>query len=124
MAAAQRFFHKTLVVAEKAPQQVTTDGHDSYPRAIREVLGHNVEDRDNAYLNRRIEQVRHQAALLPMLALVRFGLPSDSVPPTKKCGSIFGRVAGASSSSRWPDKDAALWSECKRSKPVSSLTKR
>jgi putative transposase len=70
MAAAQRFFHKTLVVAEEAPQQVTTDGHDSYPRAIREVLGHNVEHRDNAYLNRRIEQVRHQAALLPH---ARFG---------------------------------------------------
>ena len=53
--AAQRFFHKTLSVAE-APQQVTTDGHDSYPRAIREVLGSPVEHRDNAYLNRRIEQ--------------------------------------------------------------------
>ena len=56
MAAAQRFFRKTLAVAEEAPQQVTTDGHDSYPRAIREVLGSNVEHRNNAYLNRRIEQ--------------------------------------------------------------------
>jgi transposase-like protein len=56
MAAAQRFFRKTLSVAEEAPQQVTTDGHDSYPRAIREVLGRDVEHRDNAYLNRRIEQ--------------------------------------------------------------------
>jgi transposase-like protein len=53
--AAQRFFRKTLAVAEEAPQQVTTDGHDSYPRAIREVLGTDVEHRDNAYLNRRIE---------------------------------------------------------------------
>ena len=43
-------------MAEVAPQQVTTDGHDSYPRAVREVLGRNVEHRDNAYLNRRIEQ--------------------------------------------------------------------
>src|SRR3982751_4190979 len=39
MAAAQRFFQKTLSVAQEAPQQVTTDGHDSYPRAIREILG-------------------------------------------------------------------------------------
>ena len=39
-----------------APKQVTTDGHDSYPRAIREVLGANVEHRCSAYLNRRIEQ--------------------------------------------------------------------
>ena len=43
-------------MAEEAPQQVTTDGHDSYPRAVREILGRHVEHRDNAYLNRRIEQ--------------------------------------------------------------------
>ena len=55
-AAAQQFFRKTLSVAQGAPQQVTTDGHDSYPRAIREVLGTEVEHRNNAYLNRRIEQ--------------------------------------------------------------------
>jgi putative transposase len=55
MMAAQRFFRKTLSVAD-TPQQVTTDGHDSYPRAICEILGSNVEHRDNAYLNRRIEQ--------------------------------------------------------------------
>src|SRR4051812_10191070 len=55
-AAAQRFFRSTLSVADEAPEQVTTDGHDSYPRAIREVLGTDVEHRDNAYLNRRIEQ--------------------------------------------------------------------
>jgi len=56
MAAAQQFFRNALAVAEEAPQQVTTDGHDSYPRAVREVLGPDVEHRDNAYLNRRIEQ--------------------------------------------------------------------
>jgi transposase-like protein len=56
MVAVQRLFHKTLSVAEEPPQQVTTDGYDSYPRAIREVLGHNVEHRNNADLNRRIEQ--------------------------------------------------------------------
>lgn len=56
MAAAQRFFRGALSVVGEAPQQVTTDGHDSYPRAIREVLGRNVEHRCNAYLNRRIEQ--------------------------------------------------------------------
>jgi putative transposase len=60
MAAAQSFFQRALSVAEQAPQQVTTDGHDSYPRAIREVLGTEVEHRNNAYLNRRIEQERSQ----------------------------------------------------------------
>jgi putative transposase len=56
MQAAQQFFQSALSIAEQAPQQVTTDGHDSYPRAIREVLGQEVEHRNNAYLNRRIEQ--------------------------------------------------------------------
>lgn len=56
MAAAQQFFQSALSVAEQAPQQVTTDGHGSYPRAIRERLGPGVEHRNNAYLNRRIEQ--------------------------------------------------------------------
>src|SRR5918996_5585931 len=56
MAAAQRFFRSTLSVINKAPRQVTTDGHDSYPRAVREVLGPKVHHRCSAYLNRRIEQ--------------------------------------------------------------------
>ena len=56
MAAAQRFFRGTLSVIDRVPRQVTSDGHDSYPRAIGEVLGHNVEHRCSAYLNRRIEQ--------------------------------------------------------------------
>jgi putative transposase len=56
MAAAQRFFCSTLSVVEKAPQQITTDGHFSYPRAILEVLGPKVSHRCSAYLNRRIEQ--------------------------------------------------------------------
>src|SRR5438270_4325784 len=47
MAAAQRFFESALSIAEQAPQQVTTDGHPSYPRAIQEVLGPEVEHRDN-----------------------------------------------------------------------------
>src|SRR4051794_14319256 len=56
MAAAQRFFRGTLAVIEESPRQVTSDGHDSYPRAIRETLGSTVEHRCSAYLNRRIEQ--------------------------------------------------------------------
>jgi putative transposase len=56
MAAAQRFFPSALSMAGEAPQQVTPDGHDSYPRAVGEVLGTEVKHRNNAYLNRRIEQ--------------------------------------------------------------------
>ncbi len=42
MAAAKRFFAQTLDVVGHAPIKVTTDGHDSYPRAIRETLGPDV----------------------------------------------------------------------------------
>jgi putative transposase len=35
---------------------VTTDGHDSYPRAIRETLGSEVIHRCNRSLNNRLEQ--------------------------------------------------------------------
>src|SRR3954447_23949716 len=56
MDAAKRFFKATLEVAEQAPEKVTTDGHDCYPRAIRETLGEEVLHRCNPYLNNRIEQ--------------------------------------------------------------------
>jgi putative transposase len=56
MAAAQRFFAQALEVAEQAPEQVTTDGHDAYPRAIRETLGDGASHRTSRYKNNRIEQ--------------------------------------------------------------------
>ncbi len=56
MEAAKRFFTSALAVAERVPEKVTTDGHDSYPRAIRETLGEDVTHRCNPYLNNRIEQ--------------------------------------------------------------------
>ena len=40
------------------PARVTTDGHDSYPRAIRTELNDGVKNRTNQYLNNRIEQDR------------------------------------------------------------------
>ena len=39
MEAVKAFFEKALSTADAPPEQVTTDGHDSYPRAIRETLG-------------------------------------------------------------------------------------
>ena len=56
MDAAQQFFHHALAVAGKAPDRVTTDGHDAYPRAIRETLGAAVGQRTSRYKNKRIEQ--------------------------------------------------------------------
>jgi len=56
MAAAQHFFAKALAVAGHAPEQVTTDGHDAYPRASREVLGAEATHRSSRDKNNRIEQ--------------------------------------------------------------------
>jgi putative transposase len=54
--AAKRFFKQALDVVGHAPERVTTDEHDSYPRAIRETLGHEVTHRCNRSLNNRLEQ--------------------------------------------------------------------
>ncbi len=56
MDAAQQFFHQALAVVGKAPDRVTTDGHDAYPCAIRETLGAAVGQRTSRYKNKRIEQ--------------------------------------------------------------------
>jgi putative transposase len=56
MAAAQRFFRSAQTVAGRRPEQVTTDGHSSYPRAVAEVLGKKVKHRCSRYKNNRIEQ--------------------------------------------------------------------
>ncbi|WP_444544571.1 IS6 family transposase [Reticulibacter mediterranei] len=56
MEAAKQFFKQALAVVGYAPERVTTDGHDSYPRAIHETLGTDVLHRTNTYLNNRLEQ--------------------------------------------------------------------
>jgi len=56
MKEAKCFFKQATDVVGYAPKRVTTDGHDSYPRAIREILGSEVLHRTNRYLNNRLEQ--------------------------------------------------------------------
>jgi transposase-like protein len=56
MDAAKRLFTCSLAVVGHAPEKVTTDGHDAYPRAIRETLGETVRHRCSQYMNNRIEQ--------------------------------------------------------------------
>jgi transposase-like protein len=48
MAAAQAFFRSAKAATGQVPDQVTTDGHGSYPRAIRNTLGRRVVHRSNA----------------------------------------------------------------------------
>jgi putative transposase len=56
MAAAKAFFRSAKAVTGVIPARVTTDGHDSYPRAIRTELDNGVKHRTDRYLNNRIEQ--------------------------------------------------------------------
>jgi putative transposase len=56
MEAAKQFFKGARDVVGHKPARVTTDGHDSYPRAIRRILGRKVEHRTSKYLNNRLEQ--------------------------------------------------------------------
>jgi len=50
------FFSKPSCVVGYTPEQVTTDGHTSYPRAIREIMGDMVQHRTNTHLNHALEQ--------------------------------------------------------------------
>jgi DDE superfamily endonuclease len=54
--AAKQFLKQAMAVVGHAPEYVTTDGHRSYPRAIRETVGNEVKHRTNVYLNNRIER--------------------------------------------------------------------
>ncbi|MFC7556381.1 IS6 family transposase [Pseudoroseomonas wenyumeiae] len=56
MAAAQAFFRSAKAATGIRPECVTTDGHGSYPRAIRSALGRQVVHRRSAYKNNRLEQ--------------------------------------------------------------------
>ena len=76
MDAAQRFFRSAQSMIHATPKQVTTDGHDAYPRAIRETLGPKVEHRCSGYLNRRIER-DHRGVKQRYYPMLGFGaLPS------------------------------------------------
>jgi putative transposase len=56
MRAAKAFFRSAKAIMGFRPDRVTTDGHGSYPRAIRTVLGKTVRHRTRVYLNNRLEQ--------------------------------------------------------------------
>ncbi|WP_284948302.1 IS6 family transposase [Acidisoma cladoniae] len=56
MQAAKAFFRSARATMGIRPDRITTDGHGSYPRAIRTVLGKTVQHRTSVYLNNRLEQ--------------------------------------------------------------------
>ncbi len=60
MKAAKAFFRSARATMGFRPERVTTDGHGSYPRAIRSVLGKMIRHRTSAYLNNRLEPGVHR----------------------------------------------------------------
>src|SRR4051794_28260266 len=56
MAAAKTFLRSAKSVTQVEPEQVTTDGHTSYPKAIADELGTDVDHRTSQYKNNVIEQ--------------------------------------------------------------------
>ena len=53
---AKAFFRSARATMGFRPERVMTDGHGSYPRAIRSVLGKIVRHRTSACLNNRLER--------------------------------------------------------------------
>jgi transposase-like protein len=56
MAAAKAFLRSARAVTQVEPEQVTTDGHTSYPKAIADELGTDVDHRTSHYKNNVMEQ--------------------------------------------------------------------
>lgn len=51
--AAKQCFKQAVATVGQPPEQVTTDGRRSYPRAISDMLGNEVVHRTNNYLNNK-----------------------------------------------------------------------
>jgi putative transposase len=90
MAAAKAFFESAKVVTGITPDRVTTDGHDSYPRAIRTTLGAGVRHRDSQYLNNRLEQDHRgvKSRCGPMRGFKCPDQPADFAGPTTSCATF------------------------------------
>ena len=56
LTAAEACFRSAWAVTGVTPDRITTDGHDAYPRAIRQVFGDQVMHRTNRDSNNRLEQ--------------------------------------------------------------------
>ena len=115
--AAQRFFRGARAVVGHAPDRVTTDGHDAYPRAIRGTLGRKVAHRRNRYLNNRLEQDHRgiKQRYYPMrgfgsfAAAARFCTAHDELRDYLRCRRTLGEaVSLAAQRQLFRDRWAAL----------------
>jgi transposase-like protein len=106
MAAAQAFFRSAQAVTGITPDRVTTDGHDSYPRAIRTELGQGVRHRTSAYLNIRLEQDHRgiKGRSRPMGGSNAHDQPLGSAKLTTNCATSL--VSAPATISMFPPIDA------------------
>ncbi|MBV8458475.1 MAG: DDE-type integrase/transposase/recombinase [Acetobacteraceae bacterium] len=75
--AARAFFRSAKAATGITPDRVTTDRHDSYPRAIRTELGSRVRHRTSRYLANRLEQ-DHRASKGRYRAMRGFKCPRSA----------------------------------------------
>lgn len=106
MDSAKRFFKQAEEVAGCVPERVTTDGHDSYPRAIRRVLGRKLNHRTSRYLNNRLEQdhrgvKQRYYATIPCVVLVILIRLLASVARLTSSETISGAEPSRKRRSRW-----------------------
>ncbi len=89
MAAEKAFFRSAKAVTGITPGRVTTDGHDSYPRAIQAELGKRVRHRTSRYLNNKLEQDHRgiKADTGPCGASSAQNQPPGSVAATTNCAT-------------------------------------
>ncbi len=87
IAAAQACFAQAHEVAQQPPPQVVTDGLTSYPRAIREELGLDVEHQVRGCLGNSFEQ-RHRAIKQRYYPMLGFG----AIESAKRFCQVFDEV--------------------------------
>jgi transposase-like protein len=92
MEAAKRLFKQAADVVGYRPARVTTDGHDSHLRAIRQTRGSDVLHQIDRYLNNRLEQdhVASTSAPTPCAGSEVWHRQRASVEPSMRCDSSFG----------------------------------
>jgi putative transposase len=120
MAAAKKFFTQAKDVVGHKPTHVTTDGHDSYPRAIRRILGRKVLHRTSRYLNNRLEQDHRgiKQRYYPMRGFDNF--QSARVSP---CSSSSPSQAISSNTSGHATPEVCGWAKCSLYLQAARLTR-
>jgi len=101
MDAARRFFARALGLADRTPEQVTTDGHDAYPRAIRETLGRAVIHRTSRYKTIGSSRItgRSNSATTRCAASETSPRRPASAPASRNSASTSAPLGGAASTS-------------------------